>query len=169
MATQIEWKKKFFSDTYTLFADGIGIGVLKSKSLSGNGVGEYRGKNFDFITAGFFKQNTWISNKSQDGVLANIKFDMWRTKAEIIYLGKKYIWKTESAWSTTMSISCDDRMLLKMSGSSTKGVIEIFGEEDEMLILACLFLINYYWQIFAAAMVAVFVPTITNLSRVLSE
>ena len=144
MVKTIEWKKKLFGDDYTLFENNSMIGELKYNSFKGKAHGELHGKQFDFSNKGFLKQNTWISETNQEGMISNIKFDSWRTMAEIIYLGKKYIWKSESAWESSRVIICADRPILRITGGSTKGNIELFEEVDEMLVLASLYLCNYY-------------------------
>jgi hypothetical protein len=154
----LRWKNSFFSNTWNLTTDEILVGFLKENDWKQTALGELNGKKFNFATKGFFSQETQVFDADTAAHVATISYNSWHTKASIITPGGKiFTWRYDNAWNTKWSISDASAVLVKYTGSITKGTIES-AEQDEMLLLSGLFITNYYWQITVAVMIAIFIP-----------
>lgn len=157
MQLNLTWKKGFFSNTYTLYKNGERIGDLREKPFSQTAVAEFNGEGYLFRTKGFFKQLTEIMDSSTNQVIGEISYNNWKSKATISGRNKTVYWSYTNFWSSKWSLKDEDGTEINYAGSSTKGQIES-NTDDALLILSGLYVTNYYWQISAAVMVAVFVP-----------
>jgi len=79
------------------------------------------------------------------------------TKALILANNETICWQYDNLWNTKWSIFNSEGGIIKYSGSSTSGQIDS-NIDDELLLLSGLFVVNYYWQMTIAVLVAVFVP-----------
>lgn len=119
------------------------------------------GKKFNFVTKGFFTQETQIFDGDTAAHLATITYGSWHTKATVLTPGGIYTWHYDNAWNTKWSISDPEGVKIRYSGSITKGTIES-EEADDFLLLSGLFITNYYWQITLAVMIVIFIPIIAS-------
>jgi hypothetical protein len=146
MKTSLHWKKGIFKSSYEIFSGDLPIGNLRPDTWSSNGQGELNGKKYTFEAKGFFNLETLISTPGSNMPIGKITYNSWKTKAIIEYGNKTFNWKYENLWNTKWSISDSDGILMRFSGSLTKGVIEL-EVQDELLILSGLYITNYFWQI----------------------
>jgi hypothetical protein len=100
MQTKLTWKKNSFSGLYSIYSNGQQIGMLKDKTFSQIASGELNGKKYTFKTKGFVKQHTEIIDNSENKVIAEIKFNNWMTKANIIIENKTINWQYDNVWNT---------------------------------------------------------------------
>jgi hypothetical protein len=146
MGNNLNWKKGVFKSTYEILSGEMSIGNLRPDSWSNNGRGELNGKTYIFETKGFFNHETRIFSAGSNVPTGRIVYNTWKTKATIEYGNKTYNWKYDNAWNTKWSLLDEEGILIRYSGSFTKGEIEI-KVHDELLILAGLYITNYFWQI----------------------
>jgi len=157
MQTKLRWKKHLFSNLYTIYSNGQQIGILKDKTFSQTANGQLNGKAYTFKTNGFFNQRTVIINSLENKVIGVITYNNWMTKALILANNETINWQYDNLWNTKWSIFSSEGANIKYSGSSTSGQIDS-NIDDELLLLIGLFVVNYYWQMSIAVLVAVFVP-----------
>lgn len=157
MKTSYSWTKGFFSNLYSIYYNGGLIGNLKDKSFSQTAQGEVNGKEYIFKTKGFLKQHTEIIDSSENRIIGEITYNSWMTKAKITLKDKTINWKYDNAWNTKWSLFDSAGILMNFSGSSSKGQINA-NVDDELLILAGLFVTNYYWQTTTAVIIAALIP-----------
>ena len=157
MQTKLRWKKHLFSNLYTIYSDGQQIGILKDKTFSQTANGQLNGKAYTFKTNDFFNQRTVIINSLENKVIGVITYNNWMTKALILANNETIYWQYDNLWNTKWSIFSSEGSIIKYSGSSTSGQIDS-NIDDELLLLSGLFVVNYYWQMTIAVLVAVFVP-----------
>lgn len=157
MQTKFRWKKHLFSNSYNIYSNGQQIGILKDKTFSQTANGQLNGKAYTFKSNGFFKQRTVIINSLENRVIGVITYNNWMTKALISVNYKTTHWQYDNLWNTKWSIFSSEGGIIKYSGSSTSGQINS-NIDDELLLLSGLFVVNYYWQMTIAVIIAVFVP-----------
>ena len=163
MIANLNWKKKLFSETYTLYSNDRPIGKLKNSSFSQTSKGEIHGKRYHFKTEGFFKPQTKIIDCSDQRVIGNITYDSWFTKATITIKGKKTLFKYTNLWHSQGSLKNREGVDISFTASSTSGKIESNADED-LLILTGLFLHQYYQMVFVI-LLAVFLPIFISSSK----
>lgn len=157
MKKYYSWTKGLFSSTYNIYTDSTLVGSLKNKSLSQSATGSINGKNYIFNTKGFFKQHTEIIDQHSNTLIGNIEYNSWMTKAQINLYGRTVEWTTENIWNTKWKLFDSNGILLNYSGSSTKGRIEAF-EDNELQLLIGLYVINSFWQSSLVVLIIVFLP-----------
>jgi hypothetical protein len=161
MKSILHWKSPFFGNTFQIFSGETIFGMLRERPWKQTSYGELNGKKFNFVTKGFFSQETLVFNADTAELLATISFNSWHTKASVVLPGGKiYTWKYDNFWNTRWSINDYQETFIKYKGSSGKGSIES-DNPDDMLILTGLFITNYYWQISVAVIIAVLIPVFT--------
>lgn len=137
------WKRGFFKRTYELFSNEMAVGTLRERTWSYSADGEINGKTYQFIITGFWKRKTEISDTEK--VIATITYNSWMTKATIEFTGsmKSLTWQYDNFWHTWWSLSDPSGRKIKYHGSQLKGEITS-NIDDDMLILAGLFITSYY-------------------------
>lgn len=139
----INWKKGFFSSKYRLFENNIEIGEFKQSSFGSTSHGKIKGANIQFKKKGAFNSETDITDVNTNQSIGSIKFNGWRSKAEITIHNKKYQWKYENFWHSKWSISENEKQVMFYYSSSSTGRIESFIEND-LLLLCGFYVYNYY-------------------------
>ena len=157
----ITWKKGLFSGTYKIFSGNTQIGTLSKRSFSQTSEAEMNGKNYTFRTKGFFKQSTEVYDEF-DKLIGEIKYNSWKTKAQINLNTKYYYWKYNTDWNTKWTIQGDDKTQINACTNSFGGSIKT-NTDNELAILTGLYVNNYYTQMTVGVLVAVFVPIFTAI------
>jgi hypothetical protein len=157
MKTILNWKKGIFKSTYEIYSENILVGRLKDKSWTQSADGEINGKKYSFKTKGFFKQETQITDSENNTIVGKITYNSWKTRAKIELNDIVIHWKYSNFWNTKWSLYNSENNLVNFQGSSSKGTIE-YDENNDLLVLAGLYITNYYWQITLAVIIAVFIP-----------
>ena len=155
MEKLITWEKGFFSNTYQLLTNGIQVGYLKVGVWSRKSKGVLGEKEFDFITNGFFKQETTIVDSKTNNELAKIVYNNWRRKA-IVKLndGLECQWEYTNFWHTKWILKKSLYSINYNGGMGTKGEIISFISDEE-LIIAGLYISNYFQRRRSAAAASV--------------
>jgi hypothetical protein len=157
MENNLNWKKGIFKSSYEILSGEQPSGFLKPDTWTRKGTGELNGRKYLFETKGFFNQETLIINPDTNLQTGRITYNTWKTKATIEYDNKIFFWKYDNGWNTKWSISDSNPLLVRYQGSFTRGEIEI-SSYNELLILAGLYITNYFWQISSAVIVTVLLP-----------
>jgi hypothetical protein len=147
MEKLISWKRGIFSKTYTFYSNNLVIAFLKIGSWSNNAKVSIKEKEYEFITKGFFKQETSIIDNKTSSIVGTIIYNSWKSKAIIKLVdGSEYNWQYTNFWHTKWSLNKD----LYFVNYSFKGEIVSYIPDD-LLILSGVFISNYYSQKSAAA------------------
>lgn len=149
METIITWKTKFFSNKIQLYKREDLIGEIVNKPFSRSADGVLNGRNFRFNIKGFFRQETRILDGVDGSVVADIVISAWKSKAAITYNNMEYTWQYENFWNSKWSISSGNGPVVKYHSHGTGGEVTSYVS-DEILILAGLFIKNYFRQRAAA-------------------
>ncbi|NVO11854.1 MAG: hypothetical protein HXX16_17985 [Bacteroidales bacterium] len=145
MEKLITWEKGFFSRTYKFYSNSIEIGFLKIGAWSNKAKGTINSKEYDFITKGFFKQETSIIDSKTTLIVGTIIYNKWKSKATIkLPDGVEYNWQYTNFWHTKWSLN-KDLYFINYKGSGLKGEIVSYIS-DELIIMTGLFIANYYTQ-----------------------
>ncbi len=146
----ISWKRGIFSKTYTFYSNNLVIGFLKIGSWSNKAKVSIKEKEYEFITKGFFKQETSIIDTKTNLIVGTIIYRSWKSKATIkLADGAECNWQYTNFWHTKWSLN-KDLYFINYKGSSFKGEIVSYIFED-LLIISGVFISNYYSQKSAAA------------------
>ncbi len=149
MENTYTWKSRFFSNTIEIYQYDSRIGEIVNKVFSRAASGELNGKRLLFDIKGFFKMETRILNSNDESVVADVIISSWKSKATIRYGNKEYVWQHENFWNTRWSISNENGAIVKYHSYASGGEL-IAYTSDEVLILAGLFIKNYFKQRAAA-------------------
>jgi hypothetical protein len=160
MTKNLNWTKGFFSDTYNLFSENLQIGSLKEKPFSQTSIAAINNKEYIFKTKGFFKQQTSITDSLNNLLIGDITYNSFSNKAVINVNGKTLEWKYDNFWNTKWSLSDSAGTKVSFRGSTSKGQVES-NTEDDLMILAGLFISNYYWQMTAVILLVILIPILT--------
>ncbi|MEN8228638.1 MAG: hypothetical protein ABFS38_10830 [Bacteroidota bacterium] len=164
MRSKLHWKRGVFSNTSEIYSEEKPIGSLKENSFKQSAEGEINGKRYRFHTKGVFKPETQITDADSNTVMGRIEYNSWMTKATIRVSPKSFQWKYENIWNTRWSLTSSEGRQMKFQGNSSKGSIEMDGEDD-LLVLTGLFITNYYRQMAIVILVAVLVPIFASVSN----
>jgi hypothetical protein len=153
MESNYTWKTKFFSRKYEIYQNENLVGEIMNKAFSRSASGEINSRKLLFEIKGFFRQVIRIIDLSNESVVADVTISQWKSKSTIQYNNKEYNWQHDNFWNTKWSISNENGDLVKYQSSSFGGEILSYTG-DEVLILAGLFVKNYFRQRAAAAAAA---------------
>ncbi len=142
---KINWKKGLFSSKYELFSQNKKIGELNEEMFSRTAIGKLNNSRVKFRKKGVFSSETEITDLNLNSNIGQIKFNAWGNKAEINLNGKKLGWKSDSFWGKKWSVLENGQPIVKYDSSTFKGEIDS-KINDEVLLLAGLFVFNYYMQ-----------------------
>ena len=161
MSTIYNWNKGIFECSYKIYLNNQQVGFLKDKTFSQTSEAEINGKRYTFRTCGFFQQNTKIINESNE-LVGEINYNNWMNKATITIGARKIVWEYNNIWHTKWSMSDSTGLQINASASTTSGTIEA-KSADDLIILAGLFVTNYYLQMTFVVIIAAMVPIWTSL------
>jgi hypothetical protein len=145
MKTLLNWKKGPFSSTYQIYSGEELIGELADKAFKKTSEGRIGQKHYKFRTKGVFKQETQIMDGENDLVIGTISYQSMKSKATIQLRDRVINWKYDNGRQTKWSLHDDQGTLMKFAGGFSKGSIEC-DEIDELLLLAGIFVTNYFQQ-----------------------
>ncbi len=157
MHSTLKWKRAAFSTTYKIFNREEQIGHLQDHAFKQTSDGMIRNQAYRFKTEGFFKQKTMITDLQSQEIIGSIEYNSWMNKAEFKLYDRSCHWKYDNGWQTKWSIADTAGKQIRFAGGMTKGIVE--GKDPEyLLVLAGLFVTNYYRQVGIAVLLAVFIP-----------
>lgn len=146
---------------YEIYSDDNAVGYLRDRSWSQSSDGELNGERYRFKTNGFFKPETQIFYSESDTAIAKIAYNSWMTKARIEYSGTVYTWSLDNFWSTKWSLRNTEGSTIRYHRSSLRGIIDS-DLQNNLLVLAGLFINNYYLQTNVVIMIVILLPLWTT-------
>lgn len=147
------WKKSFLSRTYDIFYQDLHAGSIKESFWGSRAEGEMDGKIWLFVTKGCFKRRTEIIDPGSDHLVATIIYGTIGWKASIIFADNPeriVTWRFTNFWNTKWSLTCQSAETIEYKGMTSKGTI-VSNINDDMLILAGLFIVSYFRRTTATA------------------
>ena len=157
MKTILNWKRGLLKNIYEIFSDSGPVGYLKEKSWTQSSYGELNGEKFHFRMKGVFNKEAIVFNSESNTPIGKISYNSWMTKSKIEYGNKVYYWKFDNFWNTRWRLYSEDGLEIKYNCSSTNGKIES-DSVNNFLVLAGLYVHNYYWQTTTVTLVIIFLP-----------
>jgi hypothetical protein len=145
MELHLTWKTKLFSRTFEILRNDMKEGQLKKESFSRITNGWLKTKKVTFLTKGFFKNGTSITDSDTSAVIGSISYHLWRRKSRISYNGKDYYWQYDNFFGTRWSLGNENEVLIRYHNQCFKGTIDSYTD-DEILILTGFFIRNYLKQ-----------------------
>ena len=139
----INWKKGIFSSKYELFLKNIKIGEISEKMFSNTSKGTLNKNKIKFIKKGFFNSQTEITDLELNKVIGDIKFNSWKSKAEIKLNNKNYLLKSIGFWGYKWSLFENNEKIVDYKSSTLSGKIES-KINDQIVLLTGLYTMNYY-------------------------
>jgi hypothetical protein len=150
MTPILHYKRGFFSRTSNLFSGESPVGFLTESAWKRMSEGELYGKKFRFVTRGFFKPETQITETDSGIVAGTITYNAWKNTARITFDGRMYDMKYLNFWHTKWAISDARGNRVRFHGNSSRGRIEVMDAE-EWMVLAGIFTFSYFQRASAAA------------------
>lgn len=158
MQSTLQWKKGLFKCTFQLFAGGFPVGQLKDSEFSRTAYGQLNHTEIAFQRCEGLHSKVNMLDTLSHQTIGKITFNPWYPKATI-HLGKqKAYWSFSNLRETRWKITDSEGVIVAYKGWSGKGEMTIL-EQDELLILAGLYISNYYWRL-AAVLIAIILPAI---------
>jgi len=159
MEQNYSWKKGIFSRSYIIFENERRVGNLSDRSFLQTACGELNEEKYTFKTNGFFYQRTRIVDNNANKIIGEITYNTWMSKATININGQKFGLKYDNVWNTKWSISGLNETQIRYNSSTTTGRIQS-NTDNQLLILAGLFVANYYLQTTLVVLLIVFIPAL---------
>lgn len=167
MLHKFRLKKRLFKSKTEILSGEVNVGYFKSNDWKGSLKGELNNRQFIFKNKGFLKPVTQIIDVINDRQIGEISYSTWKSKANITLMDKSFTWKYPAFLSTKWVISDNVGTEINFNGSSSKGEIEANCDSDiEPLVLAGIYISNYYMQVIFISLIAVFVSIMSmTISR----
>ena len=140
--TTYTWEKDFFSTTTKLFNAEEQIGTLIEKTFSTTDELVTNGQTYKLHTKGFLIPKTDILDASNQ-LVGQIRYNGWRSKANVEWQNQIYVWQLDNFWSTRWSLHQEEDQHIYFNGTSGKGNIQS-TTDDAILMLCGLFIARYY-------------------------
>lgn len=157
MQNTLSWKKGLFKCTFQLFAGGYPVGQLKDSEFSRTAHGRLNNKEVAFRRCEGWRTKVEILDKKDTSRIGQISFNPWYPKATIHLGNQEVYWSFSNLWETRWKITDSEGLIVTYKGWSGKGEMTIM-EQDDLLVLAGLYISNYYWRL-AAILFAIILPT----------
>lgn len=158
MHNTLHWKKGLFNCTFELLAGGYPVGQLKDSEFSRKAYGQLNNKEITFQRCEGLHTKINISETDTGRKLGIITFNPWYPKATIHLGSQEVYWTFSNIWETRWKITDEEGVIVAYKGWQGKGEMTIL-EQDDLLVLAGLYISNYYWRM-AAILIAVIFPVI---------
>jgi len=150
MKTKLNWKKRLFSFSYSIYDNDKQIGFIKSNFFSSKSTAELNDKKYEF-KSGISIAGTNIIDASNNKVIGKISYEARRNKAFIEVNNEIFVWEYKNLWDTKWGIY-DLKGLNILYNSSAphaylfncKGEIETNGG-NEIELLSGLY-VNYKYK-----------------------
>ena len=143
MEKHIIWKKKFFNNTYQLFAEDAGVGFLSVNPWRDRAQGEYGKCKAQFIAKGLFHRPIHIFDLVSGNEVGTVKYFFWRRKGIISMAdGSEFGFRYQGIFYSRWVIFDSNGILLRFSRGFFGGNI-VSETKNDLLILTGLYLHHY--------------------------
>ena len=152
----LKWKKPIFGCSFKIFSDNNQVGQLKDSEFSRTATGSLNDQHLKFTTKGHLHPRVEIRDVNTNEIVGKISYNVWYPKAQIVYKDQVAIWKFSNLWETRWGLSNRQGLKLAFNGHAHKGSIKL-NETNDALVLAGLYISNYYWRL-TAVIIACIMP-----------
>ncbi len=157
------WSKKIFSNTYTISKNGESVGYMKgTEFLSKTSQARLFDNEYTFVSENWNNTKVKIYKKGKPEHISDIKFNGFKSRAEISYQGEIYELKFLDIWQSKWQISINGKSILMSSKSSLSGGQADIGEDHKELLLIALYTSNYFYTIGFLLVIIVIILVISN-------
>ena len=158
MTATYYWMKGLFSTVYNLRKEDA-KGYLQNSTFSNTSHGSINGEKFQFISKGLLQNSTRIFREGlSHSQLGEISYNIWgNNKAKIKLDNENYELEFKGILMNKWSIYKKSQLVMSYHGNSSRGKCDVYTN-NEALLLAGLYIANYFWQTSISTMVAIFVP-----------
>lgn len=155
----LTWRKDLFDSNYQLYSNGEIKGSLIFSSWKFNARGIAL-KNYYFTSEGLLNPITKIRDEHHNEV-GVITYNGWKFKASIIFNNgqEPASWTFTNSWLTQWAITNHHNKQIYYNSSNTTGSIHT-DNSDELLMLAGLFIREYYSRGTILFILAIVIPMI---------
>lgn len=158
MQSILNWQKGIFSCTYQVLLGGRQIGQLKDSEWSRFAHGHMLNTFLTFKICNGLRDTASIVDTESQRQIGTIRFSLWYPKARIEYGDQLAYWKFSNLWECNWKIYRGHTTLITLRGWRSKGTLEN-QHLDEVLVLAGLYVANYYRRL-TAVLIASFLPLV---------
>lgn len=153
-ALNLNWKKPIFGCSFKLFSGETEVGKLKDSEFSRTATGSLNNQHLKFITRGHLHPCVEIRDQNTNETVGKINFNVWYPKAKIVFKIDSATWKFSNLWETRWKLSNNQGLDMRFRGHAHKGSVKL-SETNDAMVLAGLYISNYYWRL-AAVLIASF-------------
>lgn len=159
MEKRFIWNKGYFDSNYQLFSEGKIEASLQFDSWRNNARGIALKQSIFFKTEGFLNPVTKISNESNE-VIAIITYDQWHAKATLTLKDNEvFAWSFGDGWLSRWSITNFKDKQTFYQSSTTSGSV-LANNDDEVILIAGLFIKEFYTRILFYLMIFIIFMTV---------
>ena len=153
MEKVVKWTKGVFDSSYQIFCNGQICGNLIFETWNNNAFGIMSQKNYGFKCSGFLNSTTIIYGHNHEQ-LGTITFHMWQFRA-IINLKDQvpFSWNYSNSWLSSWNVSNHQDTQLHFKASSGSGMILGENLDNELLLLAGLYIKEFFTRLLLVFMV----------------
>ncbi|MDQ8005774.1 MAG: hypothetical protein REI64_13295 [Pedobacter sp.] len=160
MEKVVTWTKGIFDSSYQIFCNGQICGNLIFETWNNHAFGIMSQKNYHFRCKGFSSIVSTIYGDNQEE-LGHITFHMWQFRAVINLKGQAPLsWNYSNSWLSSWNLTNYQDTQLNFKASSGTGMIIGNNLDNELALLAGLYVKEFFSRIlvtfivFVAIMVA---------------
>ena len=159
MEKTVTWTKGVFDSSYQIFSNGQICGNLIFNTWDNHAVGIMSQTNYQFKSKGFTDTTVTIYGDNH-AELGNIKMNVWQMRAIINLPGKiPLTWNYSNGWLNQWTISNHQETQIHYKANSGSGMVMGQNLEDELALLAGIYIREFFSRLLVAfiSLVAVLV------------
>lgn len=157
----LTWTKGLFESNYQIFSNGQIKNSLLFNTWRNEAQGIGANQNYYFRTSGFLHPTTTILNQQMEQI-GTISYNSWQTKATLqMKSGEQFLWNFTNGWYSKWIISNFQDKQILFDSNSSNGVIST-NTDDEVILLAGLFIREYHSRLFIFLILIIFIPIILH-------
>ncbi len=150
MEKTVTWTKGVFDSSYQIFREGQICGNLIFNTWDNHTVGIMSQTNYQFKTKSFI-DNTVTIYGDNHAELGNIKMNVWQMRAIINLPGQIPLsWNYSNGWLNQWTISNHQNTQIHYKASSGSGMVIGQNLEDELALLAGLYIREFFSRLLVA-------------------
>ncbi|WP_029289073.1 hypothetical protein [Pedobacter sp. R20-19] len=152
----LNWRKGLFDSNYQVFEDALIKFSLNFFSLKNSAIATTQSGIYLLKSEGYSKPESKILNNKNE-VLAIIRYDWLGFKAKIYCTtGEEFDWSFQNSWFSRWSVNNHKNKQIIYNSSSSSGLIHT-NTEDDLLMVAGLFIREYYTRLLYALIIVMII------------
>ncbi|GAB1464319.1 hypothetical protein [Pedobacter sp.] len=153
MEKAVTWTKGMFHSAHQILCDGQICGNLIFETWNNHAFGIMWQKNYHFRCNGFLNTTATIYGDNQEE-LGTITFHIWQFRAIITLKNEvPFSWNYSNSWLSSWNVSNHQDTQLHFRASSGSGMILGENLDNELLLLAGLYIKKFFTRLLLAFMV----------------